>query len=154
MIATTKRKVFLFVLLSPFTFVLIYLLTAYSFYRENFSHRLYRITLTGLFLEDTEYNRKRVDLYRPVLNILGDGWNIYWTNEDRVILEADRMVGFHARLLYDGTEDDLQAFLHNDRIQTRALLDSLQFRMDQAEQPSAGQPEKRRVSVDSPNSNP
>ena len=64
------------------------------------------------------------------------------------------MVGLHARLLYNGTDDDLETFLRDDRIQTRALFELFQSHIEQAEQGSAGQPEKRRVSIDSPNQNP
>lgn len=125
--AMTKKKTLIFVVFAfPVAIVAVYLGLAYSFHRENFGSNLYTLTLTGLFVSDTEENRNIVKALRPALEIFGDGWNIYWTNKDGVILEADRMFGPVSRLRFEGNSADLETFLREDQIKTHSLLEALQ----------------------------
>jgi hypothetical protein len=126
MAMTTKKRLIFAVFAIPVAITAVYLALAYSFHRAHFGHNLYTLTLTGLFVRDTEENRNKVRAFRPALEIFGDGWNIYWTSEDGVILEADRMFGPVSRLRFEGTSADLETFLREDQIKTRSLLEALQ----------------------------
>lgn len=126
MAMTTKKKLIFVVFAIPVAISAVYLALAYSFHRKHFGRGLYTLTLTGLFVCDTEENRKKVRAFRPALEVLGDGSNIYWTNEDGVILEADRMFGPVSRFRFEGTSADLETFLREDQIKTRSLLEALQ----------------------------
>lgn len=76
----------------------IYFFLAYLFHQKYFGHRLYTLTLTGLFLADTSENRKKVRVFRPALHVIGDGWNIYWINDAGKIFDAERMIGPFSRV--------------------------------------------------------
>ena len=126
MAMTTKKRLIFVVFAIPMAIAAVYLALAYSFDRKHFGHNLYTLTLTGLFVSNTEENRNKVRAFRPALEVFGDGWNIYWTNEDGVILEADRMFGPVSRFRFEGTSADLETFLREDQIKTRSLLEALQ----------------------------